>query len=156
VSSLISSSFSWQYFDPANDEAVCIRLVKLAWYCALMLVVCAIGSSSQQLVALHRLSSYPDDRATSIIHCLLTGKPAGTSSSTQGANIGSINQLSFAQGYLWQIPVMLLNASLYLFTGGLCILVYWDVSRAFQVPNTWSAVRIPIAISMPFLRFVQT
>ncbi|KAM0321599.1 hypothetical protein ACHAQA_010025, partial [Verticillium albo-atrum] len=126
VSSLVSSSFSWPCFSDASPETICLSLVKATWYSALALSVASVAAASQQLVALHRLSTHDDD--LKILRAMLAGTKDAAGGSQPVAE-AAVKRLSFLQAYLWQIPVMMLNGGLYLFFCGLCLVAYWDFTR---------------------------
>ena len=41
--------------------------------------------------------------------------------------------MGFARALFWQVPVNLLNGSLYFFVVGLCIAVFWDFSQTLKI-----------------------
>ena len=155
VSNLISAAFGWQYFEHDNVRATCPRIVKAAWFSALMMSVSSIAAASQQLVALHRLSTYPNSHA--VIRRLLMGaadcssvvgasSPASTDTAHVRISVKTKSnkhkkQMSLRQAFLWQVPVSLLDGSLYFFIGGLSIIVYFDFSETVKGSSFWSAVR---------------
>lgn len=106
-------------------------MVKSLWYSALAASLCSIGSSTQQLIALSRLSTY-DEEGLFMIRRLLSGCP---DPDTQIRTTGVSVHMTFVQSYTWQIPVILLNGSLYLFTTGLCILGYDWISALVSTPR---------------------
>lgn len=81
-----------------------------------------------------------------MIHELL-GEPVQPPS---GSNNGPPRvRLKLSQAFLWQIPKMLLNGSLYLFTVGLCVLTYWDFTKSFDV--SVETVQVSVYLSMLLL-----
>lgn len=129
VSSVVAGAFSWACFSEYPDST-CIVIVKALWYGALVFSISAIAAAAQQITSLHRLDLYPGGLQT--IRQLL-GEPrnAAASPAAPGRTATPAIQLKFSQRVLWQIPVMLLNGSLYLFTAGLCVLAFWDFTRSF-------------------------
>ncbi|KAJ5286962.1 hypothetical protein N7478_002648 [Penicillium angulare] len=122
ISGVITSSFSWSYFANSDTRPVCLELVKAFWYSALCLSISAIACASQQLVALQRVAIYPD--SLTVVRKLLGGNGA--------APLVGTKRLGFSQFYLWQLPVMLLSASLYVYIAGLTIIVYWDFATSLK------------------------
>lgn len=139
MAGVISSSLSWSYFEN-NAGSPCVVLTATAWYTALVLSISAIAVASQQLVAIHRLSTYPN--GLGLIRNLLAGnfesaqQQAVSEESPEGPTTG-LRRIRASQAYLWQIPVMLLNSSLYIYTAGLTILVYWHVTQLLPLPGSW-------------------
>lgn len=79
-----------------------------------------------------------------MVRGLLIGKAASAEAVDSAAETGQRRQEQVtSQAYLWQIPVMLLNGSLYMFAGGLCIIAYWDIDRTLRAQKNWSTVRSP-------------
>ncbi|KAI0892457.1 hypothetical protein F4806DRAFT_479831 [Annulohypoxylon nitens] len=128
VSSIMASAFSWASFSEGRGDSACIHIVKAIWYGAILISVSSIAAASQQITSIHRLNLFPD--GYEMIHELL-----GESIQTPASSINGrpVIKLRLSQAFLWQIPVMLLNGSLYLFTVGLCILTYWDFTKSFAV-----------------------
>ncbi|KAI1086688.1 hypothetical protein F5B19DRAFT_478353 [Rostrohypoxylon terebratum] len=128
VGSIMASAFSWASFSNDTSNSACIQIVKAIWYGALLLSVSSIAAASQQITSIHRLDFYQD--GCEMIHELLgefAQTPTGSNSNPP------VVKLKLSQAFLWQIPVMLLNGSLYLFTVGLCIFTYWDFTKSFAV-----------------------
>ncbi|EHK43865.1 hypothetical protein TRIATDRAFT_319205 [Trichoderma atroviride IMI 206040] len=123
ISSVVVSSLSWADFGSDNEGE--ITVVKSLWYGSLVLSITAIASASQQLVCLNRLSTYID--GLSLLRKLLSG--------TEDVTAGTVTpgrSLRVEQAYLWQIPVMLMNGGLYVFTIGLCVFVIDKAQRLLQ------------------------
>lgn len=114
---------SWAEF--GDDTEGEVTVVKSLWYGSLVLSITAIASASQQLVCLNRLSTYIDGLV--LLRKLLSGTEDGTAGTVTPAR-----SLRFEQAYLWQIPVMLMNGGLYVFTIGLCIFVVDKAQRLLQ------------------------
>ncbi|KAI1418412.1 hypothetical protein F5Y13DRAFT_149119 [Hypoxylon sp. FL1857] len=134
TSSIVASAFSWSVFTDDSDGSTCVKIVKACWYGALILSVSSIAAASQQITTIHRLDMYPD--APAIIHELLGEAVQSTSGCGQATGTATATptlKLRLSQAFLWQIPVMLLNGSLYFFTAGLCILAYWDFTNSFSI-----------------------
>ncbi|KAF5978885.1 1-acyldihydroxyacetone-phosphate reductase [Fusarium coicis] len=140
VCSLIAGAFSWPHFEAANSESTCIQLTKAAWYSAMIFSIASIAAGSQLLLALHRISCYPNSQE--MVRGLLIGRTACAEAINSTAAVQASRRYQeqvTSQAYLWQIPVMLLNGSLYMFAGGLCIIAYWDIDRALRAQKNWSA-----------------
>ncbi|OTA87769.1 hypothetical protein M434DRAFT_375331 [Hypoxylon sp. CO27-5] len=138
VSSIMVSAFSWAPFSDDRGNSVCVQLVKATWYGGIILSVSSIAAASQQITSIHRLDLYPE--GCEMIHRLLgecVQEPATSNGGNQVRETAELHRpmvkLRLSQAFLWQIPVMLLNGSLYLFTAGLCILAYWDFTKSFHV-----------------------
>ncbi|KAI1326953.1 hypothetical protein F5Y16DRAFT_373306 [Xylariaceae sp. FL0255] len=109
TSSLVASSFSWPEFDQSPPSKV-LAFVKATWYGSLLFSVFSIASAAQLSIALSRIATYRTDLA--FTRNMLT-------------TAGSLNnKLSYPKLYLWQIPAMLLNGSIYLYVLGITIFVY--------------------------------
>ncbi|KAH6631275.1 hypothetical protein F5144DRAFT_213662 [Chaetomium tenue] len=131
TSSVTSSSLTWKQFTSDTiGDSIALDVVKSLWYSALAASLCSIGSSTQQLIALSRLSTY-DEEGLFMIRRLLSGCPDPDAQITTGGSV----HMTVVQSYTWQIPVTLLNGSLYLFTTGLCILVYDWISSLVSTPR---------------------
>lgn len=114
TASLVAGSFSWPELDRSPTSKV-LELVKAFWFSSLLFSVFSIASAAQLSIALSRISTYRTDLD-------FTRKMLMTKDQSE-------NQLSYPKLYLWQIPSMLLNGSIYLYVLGLAILVYkrcWD------------------------------
>jgi hypothetical protein len=108
------SSFSWSTFDDPSPGTL-LAIINAVWYSALLLSVVSILSASQLSIALSRIATYRTDL---IYTRRMLAKEQPHSMTTSGL------QLSRSKLFLWQIPVMLLNGSIYLYVIGLTILVY--------------------------------
>lgn len=97
-----------------------MSIVKALWYSVLVMSLVSVAAASQQLVAIQRLRSHRD--GPRITRQLLSGDLEVDNSVQAPA------QVSSWQGFIWQIPVMLLNGSLYLFVTGLLTLVYYEAT----------------------------
>ncbi|KAI0466090.1 hypothetical protein F4859DRAFT_498802 [Xylaria cf. heliscus] len=131
VCSIISSAFSWATFSKVSSVPTCPQIVKATWYSAILLSVSSTAAASQQITIIHRLDLYPE--GVQMIHQLLgeyARSPRNGIQAHEDIPAAQVLKLRPSQAVLWQIPVMLLNGSLYLFTVGLCILVYWDFTNA--------------------------
>lgn len=102
-----------------------LSLVKALWYSVLVMSLTSVAAASQQLVAIQRLGSHRD--GPRITRQLLSGDLQVDN------NVQVPARVSSWQGFIWQIPVMLLNGSLYLFVMGLCTLVYKEVTEQLKV-----------------------
>jgi hypothetical protein len=116
VSGVVASGFAW----PGMVESS--WTVKAIWYSSLILALTSICAATQQSVALYRLSSHP--RGWIMIRRLLSNDPKN----------GSRGQLEprLWQLYIWQIPVSLLNGSVYFFLAGLAVLL-WNAGRSVNL-----------------------
>ena len=157
MSNLISAAFGWKYFEHDNDGNSWLQAMKAVWFCALLMSVSSIAAASQQLVALHRLSTYPN--SLTLIRRLLMGSSDDSlvtaASSPASTNTGNEHspgntkktkgrkRMKLKQAFLWQIPVNLLNGSLYLFIGGLTIIAYLDFSEATRDSSPSISVSYP-------------
>ncbi|EWZ33039.1 hypothetical protein FOCG_12548 [Fusarium oxysporum f. sp. radicis-lycopersici 26381] len=139
VSAAISSAFSWSYFGPGEAESICLQLVKFIWCSALVFSITSTASACQQATSLHRLESHPN--GLELIRRLLRGPALHQLSTSTPLTNGNVRvpihtkRPRFLQRFLWQIPAMLRNGSLYMFVTGLCILVYWDFSQSINSPS---------------------
>jgi hypothetical protein len=117
-----------------HPDAVCIWVVKGVWYSALVFSISSIAAAAQLLTIIHRLEVYPG--GLKVMRRLLgestpviaKQRPPG------GSGPSGVLDAKLPKKVLWQIPVILLNGSLYLFTAGLCVLVYWEFARAPNYP----------------------
>lgn len=55
--------------------------------------------------------------------------------------------MGFARALFWQIPVNLLNGSLYFFVVGLCIAVFWDFTHGVKT-RTDSAPKVSLCATL--------
>ena len=132
MSSIIAGAFSWTLFSN-NIDSACIWIVKATWYGALMFSVSSIASAAQQITVIQRLDLYSG--GLQIIRQLLGEPRQSVDNNNQATGAGPrAPKFKLSQRFPWQISVMLLNGSLYLFTTGLCILAYWDFARSFGSP----------------------
>jgi hypothetical protein len=111
-----------------------------------MLSVSSVASAAQQITIIHRLEIFP--RGLQVIRQLLGEPRQSVRNDNEAAGaLPQVPKFNLSQRFLWQIPVMLLNGSLYLFTAGLCILVYWDFTRSFGI----SATAVRVCSNLPVL-----
>jgi hypothetical protein len=115
-------------------------LASALWYSGLTLSLAAIGTATQQSVALSRLSSYQDGlrrlRAVLGKELPATGKASQTWS------------VKWAQLFVWQVPVMLLNFSILLFLVGLVVMLK---ARADAGMEDWAADDVKVSFFLePF------
>jgi hypothetical protein len=88
-------------------------------------------------MSLHRLDSHPD--GLELFRKMLGGQSSHSDKSASQAEEKRA-RMQFSQRVLWQTPVMLLNGSLYLYMIGLCIFVYWDITRSIKFQDQPAAV----------------
>jgi hypothetical protein len=120
----------------ANDSKICFVLA--IWYSSLLLSITSIGSATQQIVALNRLASNPN--GLEMIRWLLAKDQPDIEAGRQ------VLRPRGSQLWLWQLPLSLLNASLYSFVARLCVLVY---SRAPTGAKRWSSNDIKVGVVLP-------
>jgi Na+(H+)/acetate symporter ActP len=102
ISGVVAAAFSWASMAQTPWE------VHAIWYASLTLSLTAVATATQQAVALSRIicHSHGDEHLRWIL-----------ARSTPEAN-GDVKP-SGLQLYIWQIPLSMLNASIYLFLTGL-------------------------------------
>lgn len=86
------------------------------------MVLTAISTATMQTVVLNRLISHPD--GLNNIRAVLSGQPVASAVATKQV------QPKRLQVYVWQIPLKLLNSSIYLFLIGLLALVWEAAARS--------------------------
>lgn len=93
--------------------------VQALWYASLLLSLTAVCAATQQGVLVHRLACYPDSETK--IRQLL--------GESRGALVaGAQHKAAWLQLYIWQLPISMLNGSVYLFVTGLAVLL-WDAAK---------------------------
>lgn len=112
VGSVVAASIAW-----SNAATQAGWAIVALWYIALVIALMAVSSATLQTVTLNRLISRPD--GLSDIRVMLSGKPP-----TAAAQSVQPKRL---QIYIWQIPLKLLNSSIYLFLVGLLALL-WEAA----------------------------
>ena len=122
MGAVISTALSWPMFQVENINSGSIILG--SFYCALLLALGAIATASQQAVMLTRLESYTD--GTEKVRKML-GKLEGGSWRPRKLQL-----------FIWQSPVMLQNASIYMFNAGLVVLA-WKGAM-----NHWSTDQLKV------------
>ena len=95
------------------------------WYSGLLLSLTSIATATQQAVALYRLTILPNGLA----------KIREMLSEDDRDYLGAF-QPRYSQLYIWQVPLLLLNSSVYLFIAGLAVLL-WEAAKLQQY--RWSA-----------------
>jgi hypothetical protein len=96
IGGVVAATFSWP------QVIGCYWLVPALWYASLVLLLTSMATAAQQAIALSRLICHP--RGGEHIRELL-GKPS--------RNSQSIYEPRRLQLYIWQIPISMLNTSVY-------------------------------------------
>jgi hypothetical protein len=120
---VISTAFSWRMLEVEDDNSASI--IMGIWYSALLLALGTIATASQQAVMLTRLNTYTDSPQR--VRKML-GKLEGGSWKPRKMQL-----------FIWQSPVMLQNASIYMFIAGLVVLV-WKSAMTH-----WSADQLKVS-----------
>jgi hypothetical protein len=119
IAAVISGAFSWPTINAAPWTS------KACFYAALVLSLTAIFSGSQQSIALHRIGG---KTATRLRH-----------------HMWNRRDKEFV-AYIWQLPVMMLNISIWLLLIGLLILI-WDRAASSGI---WGGDTKVIILSLLF------
>ena len=140
-----TTAFTW-------PKASTVSAVTIStWYGSLLLNIIAISISTQQAITLHRLSCYPDS-AKRILSML--GRPAPPSSSTNKT------WPKYAQVYLWQTAVILLNFGILLFLVGLSHFIYAGVCPGTGIECTeteqWARIFIGAMAGISVLTYLTS
>ncbi len=126
VSGVVATGFSWP------NAAVASWTVKAIWYSSLVFALTSITVATQQAIALHRLSSHP--KGPVMIRKLLSRDGQDT--------LGRQVEPQLWQLYIWQIPVSLLNGSVYFFVAGLAVLL-WNAGRLVNLNWAKGDTKVP-------------
>ena len=91
----------------------------------------SIATATQQSIALYRLTILPEGLA----------KIREMLSANETDSMGVV-QLRYSQLYIWQVPLSLLNSSVYLFIAGLGVLL-WNAAKMRQYQ--WTAEEMKVS-----------
>lgn len=112
MTSITASAFSWPIVQSSSWT------IQAIWYSSIIVSLTSVSTATQQSVAIYRLASLPEGLQK--IRQLL-GRDGD-------ATLGIV-QPQLWQLYIWQIPHLMLNTSIYLFVAGLLVLL-WDAAKA--------------------------
>ncbi|KAK4213783.1 hypothetical protein QBC37DRAFT_168986 [Rhypophila decipiens] len=116
IASVVASSFTWPDFELSTSRlGMVLTIVKALWYGSLLFSIVAIASAAQLAIALSRIAAYSTD--LKFTRGMLTSHDPKDPAKTT-------TRVNFKKLWMWQIPAMLLNGSIYLYVLGLAILVY--------------------------------
>jgi len=128
IASVITIAITWPPASPSPPW-----LTTALWYGGLTLSLAAIGTATQQSVALSRLSSYQDGLCR--LRAVLGKELPATNKASQTWSV------RWTQLFVWQVPVMLLNFSILLFVVGLVVVLK---ARADAGMGDWVADDVKI------------
>ena len=116
TASVVAGAFSW------TSTASFPWTTRAIWYSSLVMALISITTSTQQSILLHRMGSHAE--GLNRLQNLLRSKNAIAAGGVVPAKARPI------QLYVWQIPVNLLNVSIFLFIIGLAIQIFAMAFRA--------------------------
>ncbi|KAF3763920.1 hypothetical protein M406DRAFT_58174 [Cryphonectria parasitica EP155] len=134
VAAVASAALSWQAIDSAAWTVLAL------FYASLIMSLTAVTIGAQQSIALSRLGGHRVGLGN--LQKKLRGKVVKQATQTLNVNKHSA---SYSQLYLWQLPVMLLNASILIFLIGLSIIIW---SQAASHEYSGDTMKIAIVTSL--------